>query len=102
PPFPIFFTEFFIMLQLGTVSLVVLAVMMILLFIAAGGLGYFVLSIFTQVSEPHTHSDIEPYRVPTSMKGPIIFLLALLLLIGILLPSQGVEFLNQIVMELKF
>ena len=102
PPFPIFFTEFFIMLQLGTVSLPVLAVLMILLFIAAGGLGYFVLTTFTQVSEPDAPSDIEPYRVPASMKVPIIFLLALLLLIGILLPAQGVEFLNQIVMELKF
>jgi hydrogenase-4 component F len=102
PPFPIFFTEFFIMLQLGTVSLPVLAVLMILLFIAAGGVGYFVLTTFTQVSEPDAPSDIEPYRVPASMKVPIIFLLALLLLIGILLPAQGMEFLNQIVMELKF
>ena len=102
PPFPIFFSEFFIMLQLGSVSLWVLGVMLVLLFIAAGGLGYFVLTSFTQVSEPDTPSDIEPYRTPTSMKVPILFLLALLLVIGIILPTGGMEFLNQIVTELKF
>jgi hydrogenase-4 component F len=102
PPFPIFFSEFFIMLQLGTVSLWVLGVMLILLFIAAGGLGYFVLTSFTQVSEPDTTSDIEPYRTPASMKVPIIFLLVILLVIGIFLPASGMVFLNQIVTELKF
>jgi len=102
PPFPIFFTEFFILLQLGAVSLWMLIVMLVLLFIAAVGLGYFVLMTFTQVSEPETPSDIEPYRTPASMKVPIIFLLAFLLVLGILLPASGMEFLNQIVMELKF
>ena len=102
PPFPIFFSEFFIMLQLGTVSLWVLGVMLVLLFIAAGGLGYFVLTSFTQVSEPDTTSDIEPYRTPASMKVPIIFLLVILLVFGIFLPANGMVFLNQIVTELKF
>ena len=102
PPFPIFFTEFFILLQLGTVSLWVLGVMLVLLFIAAGGLGYFVLTAFTQVSEPGTPSDIEPYLTPASMKVPIIFLLAFLLVMVIVLPAGGTEFLNQIVTELKF
>jgi hydrogenase-4 component F len=102
PPFPLFFTEFFIMVQLGTVSLGVLGVMMVLLFIAAGGLGYFVLTTFTQVSEPDTPSETEPYRTPFSMKIPIIFLLVLLIIIGIILPAHGMEFLNQIVTELKF
>jgi hydrogenase-4 component F len=102
PPFPIFFSEFFIMLQLGTVSLWELGVMLVLLFIAAGGLGYFVLTSFTQVSEPDTTSDIEPYRTPASMKVPIIFLLVILLVVGIFLPANGMVFLNQIVTELKF
>jgi len=102
PPFPIFYSEFFILLQLGAVSVWVLGVMLILLFIAAVGLGYFVLTTFTQVSEPGTQSDIELYRTPTSMKVPIIFLLVLLLVIGIVLPTGGMEFLNQIVAELKF
>ena len=102
PPFPIFYSEFFILLQLGTVSVWVLVVMLILLFIAAVGLGYFVLTTFTQVSEPGTQLDIELYRTPTSMKVPIIFLLVLLLVIGIILPTGGMEFLNQIVAELKF
>jgi len=102
PPFPIFYSEFFILLQLGAVSVWILGVMLILLFIAAVGLGYFVLTTFTQVSEPGTQLDIELYRTPTSMKVPIIFLLVLLLVIGIILPTGGMEFLNQIVVELKF
>ncbi len=102
PPFPIFFSEFFIMLQLGAISLWVLAVILVLLFIAAAALGYFVLSTFTQVSEPESPSDIIPYQTPASMKIPIIFLLALLLIIGIVLPAGGMEFLNHIVTELKF
>jgi hydrogenase-4 component F len=102
PPFPIFYSEFFILLQLGAVSIWVLGVMLILLFIAAVGLGYFVLTTFTQVSEPGSQSDIEQYRTPASMKVPVIFLLVLLLVIGIILPVWGLEFLNQIVTELKF
>ncbi len=102
PPFPLFFSEFFIMLQLGAASLWVLGIMLLLLFIASVGLGYFVLTTFTQMSEPDTGSDIEPYLTPASMKVPIIFLIGLLLIIGIFLPSHGMEYLNQIVMELKF
>jgi formate hydrogenlyase subunit 3/multisubunit Na+/H+ antiporter MnhD subunit len=97
-----FFSEFFIMLQLGKVSLLVLAITLLLLFIAAGALGYFVLTNFTKVSDPGSEDDIEPYNTPASMKIPVIFLLALLLVIGILLPYSGMEFLNQIVTELKF
>lgn len=102
PPFPIFFSEFFILLQLGAVSLWVLSVMLVLLFIAATGLGYFVLTTFTRESEPDSSSDMEPYRTPASMKGPIIFLLVLLFVVGIFLPTSGMVFLNQIVTELRF
>jgi hydrogenase-4 component F len=102
PPFPLFFSEFFILLSLGAVSLWVLGVVLILLFIAAGGLGYFVLTAFTETSEPNVSPAIAPYRTPASMKVPILFLLVLLLGIGIFLPAGGMEFLGQIVTELKF
>ncbi len=102
PPFPIFFSEFFIMLQLGAVSLWVLVITLFLLFIAAGALGYFVITNFTKVSGPGADDDIKHYHTPVSMKIPIIFLLALLLIIGILLPHPGMEFISQIVTELKF
>jgi hydrogenase-4 component F len=102
PPFPLFFSEFFILMQLGTVSLWVLAAMLLLLFISAVALGYFVLMNFTSISEPEAQSDIEQYRTHASMKVPIIFLLVLLLVIGIFLPAGGTGFINQIVSELKF
>lgn len=102
PPFPLFFSEFFILLQLGTVSLWVLAAMLLLLFISAVALGYFVLMNFTSISEPEAQTDIEQYRTPASMKVPIILLLMLLLVIGIFLPSGITGFINQIVTELNF
>ena len=102
PPFPMFFSEFFIMLQLGEVSLFVLAITLVLLFIAAGALGYFVLTNFTRTSDTGSEPDTAPYRTPLSMMLPVMFLLALLLVIGLVLPHSGMEFLNQIVTELKF
>jgi hydrogenase-4 component F len=102
PPFPMFFSEFFIMLQLGAVSLWILIITLLLLFIAAGALGYFVLTNFTKVSESGGEDDITPYHTPVSMKVPVIFLLALLLIIGIVLPHSGMDFISQIVTELKF
>ena len=102
PPLPLFFSEFFILLSLGAVSLWVLGVMLILLFIAAAGLGYFVLTAFTETSDHGAPPAVEPYRTPVSMKVPILFLLILLLVIGIFLPAGGMEFLGQIVTELKF
>lgn len=102
PPFPMFFSEFFIMLQLGEVSLFVLAITLVLLFIAAGALGYFVLTNFTRTSDMGSEPDTAPYRTPLSMMLPVMFLLALLLIIGLVLPHSGMEFLNKIVTELKF
>jgi len=102
PPFPSFFSEFFIMLGLGQVSLLVLAIVLVLLFIAAGGFAYFVLTNFTQVSEPSTGQEITPYKTPVSMKVPIVFLIAVLLCIVILLPYTLGDYIATIVQELKF
>jgi hydrogenase-4 component F len=83
PVFPIFWSKLFILLQVGTVSPLLLVVMLVLLFIAAAALGYFVLTTFTKISDPSRIPDIVQYRTPESMKGPIIILLALLVIAGI-------------------
>ena len=75
PPFPIFFSELFILLQLGAVSLWLLPVVLFLLFIAAAALGYFVVIEFHTGVSPGTPEDITHYKTPMGMKIPVVFLL---------------------------
>ena len=102
PPFPIFYSEWFILLSLGTKSIPVLALVLVLLFAAAASIGYFVIRNFSKVSSPEMQSDLVPYVTPGSMKIPIIALLIAILAIGVMFPAAGVAFINQIVTELRF
>jgi hydrogenase-4 component F len=102
PPFPIFWSEWFIMLSLGMKSLPVLIFVLVLLFIAAASIGYFVIRNFSKVSIPESQSDLVPYLTPLSMKIPIVVLLIIILAIGVLFPAGGTDFINQIVTELRF
>lgn len=102
PLSPIFFSKLFILIQLGTVSLWALFLVLVLLFIAAAALGYFILTTFTRISEPGTPTDIVPYITPWSMKIPVLFLLGLVLLLGIVFSHGEVSFFNQIMTELRF
>jgi hydrogenase-4 component F len=101
PLFPVFFSKLYILLELGRVSLVAVAVVLVLLFIAACALGYFVITNFTRVSAGDT-PEIAPYLTPVTMKVPILILLALILVLGVVFTSGEVSFLNQIVAELRF
>jgi len=102
PLFPIFFSKLFILLQLGTVSLWLLLAVLVLLFIAAAAIGYFVITSFTQVSPKDAPAEIEQYMTPLSMKIPVIVLIAMILVLGIFFTSGEIGFINQIVMELRF
>ncbi|WP_321507200.1 proton-conducting transporter membrane subunit [uncultured Methanoregula sp.] len=102
PPFPIFFSKLFILLGLGSVSPLVLAVVLVLLFIAAVALGYFVIVAFTQVSPPGVSPDIDRYPTPLSMKVPIVILLGLIVILGLVFTSGEITFFSQIVKELRF
>jgi hydrogenase-4 component F len=102
PLFPIFFSKLFILLQLGSVSLWLLLVVLVLLFIAASAIGYFVITSFTQVSSPDAPPDVEPFLTPLGMKIPVIVLIMLVILIGVFFPSWEIAFINQIVTELSF
>ena len=101
PLFPIFFSKLFILLELGRVSLWIVAVVLLLLFIAASALGYFVITNFTRVSDPGTPA-IAPYITSVTMKGPVIVLLVLILVLGVVFTSGEISYLNQIVAELRF
>ena len=102
PPFPVFFSKLFILLGLGFVSPLVLAVVLVLLFITAVALGYFVITAFTQVTPPGTTPDIDRYPAPLSMKVPIVVLLCLAVILGLVFTSGEISFFNQIVAELRF
>ena len=102
PLSPIFFSKLFILIQLGTVSLWALFIMLLLLFIAAAALGYFILTTFTRVSDPGTPADIVPYVTPLSMKIPVLFLLGLILCLGVVFTGGEIAFYNQILTELRF
>lgn len=102
PPFPIFFSKLFIMLSLGMQTPWILAIVLVLLFIAAAAIGYFVISSFSKITPPGEQTDLVPYITPASMKAPIVILLVLLILAGIMFPAAGTGFIQQIVTELRF
>jgi len=102
PPSPIFFSKFFILLSLGSISLWALALVLVLIFIATAAIGYFVITAFTRVTPPGEPVDLVPYRTPLSMKAPIVILLALILILGVLFPAGGCTFISQIITELRF
>jgi hydrogenase-4 component F len=102
PPFLPFFSKFFILLSLGSLSLWVLALILTLLFIAASAIGYFVIRMFGRTTPPGEECDLVPYRTPLSMKAPIVILLALVLALGLMFPAGGYAFITQIVKELMF
>jgi len=99
---PVFFSKLFILLQVGTVSMAVLVILLVLLFVAAAGLGYFVITSFTRVSQPGDSPLNEPYRTPGGMKIPVVILLVLIIAMGIFLPGGEIVFFSQMVTELGF
>lgn len=102
PPSPVFFSKIFILMQLGTVNMWALPVILVLLFIAAGALGYFVIIAFTQVSKQETTPEFQHYPAPLSMKAPVVVLIAIVVTLGIFFSSGEIAFINAIVAELMF
>ncbi|PKL63629.1 MAG: hypothetical protein CVV32_12935 [Methanomicrobiales archaeon HGW-Methanomicrobiales-3] len=102
PLFPVFISKFFLLLQIGTVSLLILAVVLVLLFVATVALGYFVITRFSKRSDPTTDAELVPYKTPASMQVPIIVLLTLLLITGIFVTEGEVAFITSIITELRF
>jgi len=102
PLFPIFLSKLFILLELGRVSIWIVAIVLLLLFIATCALGYFVIMNFTRVSPPDMPADLVPYATPLTMKLPVILMLLLILILGVVFTSGEISFLNRIVTELRF
>ncbi len=102
PLFPVFFSKFFILLALGKVSLPALFVLLFLLFVAAGALGYFVITTFSRTTGQDMPMDITQYVTPLSMRFSLVILLGLVFLAGIVFLQPEASFLDAIVRELMF
>jgi hydrogenase-4 component F len=98
PPFPMFFSKLFILVQLGNFSLPLLIIVLILLLIVAGALAFLLINTFTQPAA----AAIKPYRVDAAMKIPIAVLFVLIIGIVVYLSTGLSGFLNTITASLGF
>jgi hydrogenase-4 component F len=98
PPFPMFFSKLFILIQLGNFSLPLLIIVLILLLIVAGSLAYLLIRALTQPSE----NTLKPYRFDWTMQLPIIVLFVGILGIVVYLPTGLSGVLNTITASLGF
>ncbi|MDO8568403.1 MAG: proton-conducting transporter membrane subunit [Dehalococcoidales bacterium] len=99
PLFPIFLSKLFILIQLGSFSLPLLLVVLVFLLIAAAAFALFLVRTCCRKTEGVT---LERYRVPWSMKAPIIVLMVAILALGIFFPQSLQNMLRNIVASLGF
>ena len=95
PLFPIFLPKFFILAQLGKVSVVLLLLALLLLLIVAGSFVWFGMQLIQ-----HKEKELPKYAVPFSMKFPIIILILLLLVLGLYYPEGMRLFLEKAVQQI--
>jgi hydrogenase-4 component F len=98
PPFPMFFSKLFILIQLGDFSLPFLVIVLVLFLIVAGALAYLLIHAFT---EPAAGTP-KPYRVDWSMKLPVVVLFVLIIGIVVYLSAGLSGILNTITASLGF
>lgn len=102
PLFPVFLSKFFILAQLAAVSVPVLVLLLFLLFVTAAALGYFVITNFPKRYRETEREDVVAYHAPVSMKAPVVILLVLIIILGTVVTTGEVSFIDQIVAELMF
>ena len=98
PPFPMFFSKLYILIQVGDFSFPLLIIVLILLLIIAAALAYLLIRAFTQPAEDKTH----PFRADWSMKLPIAVLFVGIIGIVVYLSCGLSDILNNITASLGF
>lgn len=99
PVFPLFFAKLGILIGLGQFSKPLLFIVLLLILLVASAIALFIVRTCCQVSEAGTDAR---YRVPWSMRLPIVALLILILILGVFVPEGLNGLLNNIVMSLRF
>jgi len=98
PPFPVFLSKFFLLIQVGKYSPWVLFLILVLFLIVAGATSYLLVRTFSRTKE----EEIQPYRAHWTMKLPIVILFVLIIGAGIWLYTGLGDILTQTVNGLGF
>jgi hydrogenase-4 component F len=98
PPFPVFFSKLFILIQLGNYSIPILCIVLVLLLIVAAAFAFLLIRPLTR----QTNNKFQAYIVPASMKIPIVFLLFVITLLFVYLPFGLSSILSNISTSLGF
>lgn len=101
PPFPIFYTKFFLLAQIATVSPWLLAATLVLVMVAVAGMARFLIREFAARSET-VEQRPHPYAVPFGMRLPFALLIVIVTVQGLWFPVQEISVISQIVAELGF
>ncbi len=99
PMFPLFVSKLFILIQLGQYSQPVLFLVLLFLLIVAAAFALFLIQMCCQTNGGGPQHR---FKVPWSMKTPIIALLALILVLGVFFPQPLNIMLGGIVASLGF
>ncbi|VVB61230.1 F(420)H(2) dehydrogenase subunit M [uncultured archaeon] len=100
PPFAIFVSKLFLLLQAAKLSPVLLFVVLALLLVAAGAFAMFLSRVFAQDGGNNNNKKIEKYIVPDGMTFSIVALIVIIFVLGIFFPQYLSDLLNNIVAEL--
>ena len=101
PPFPIFYTKFFLLTQVATVSPWLLAATLVLIMIAVAGMARFLIREFSARSEANVQQP-HRYIVPLGMRLSFVLLIVIVTVQGLWFPVQEIAVISQIVAELGF
>lgn len=99
PPFAIFLSKLYILLQAGSISTPLLLALLLLLFVAAAGFAAFLARMFSEADDAGSKPKTA-YAAPLGMNASIIALAVLILLLGIFMPHYLSGLLDNIVSEL--
>jgi hydrogenase-4 component F len=101
PPFPMFISKLMLFTQIGTYSLLLLGLLLVLFLIVAAAFAFLLVRSFTQQSEAAVAAPA-PYSAHWTMKAPIILLFIALIAAGIYLSGGLYDVLASITASLGF
>ena len=96
PLFPVFLAKWNILGALAGESVVMLVLTLFLLALAVIGMAYYFIRLFSQNGD----AQVQRFRTPFSMRGPVLTALAMIIILGLYVPGWLNDTLNLIVTSL--